>query len=198
MRFALGMSNREIARALGRTDGATKVLIHRAIKQLQEEIEERRRRREPRSRHRPRAPARRRAAADRAARAPLRPARGDPRRDHRRGRQSSPTGPTSFRRPSCEALRDPRNWVRPVVAVAAGGSLPGRSCCSRCGVAAASAAAALRASEGSGAFLAARRGPGRCGVRSRARSRPRAVAGVDAPAATRARRGPGAGSCPRC
>ena len=36
MRFALGMSNREIARALGRTDGATKVLIHRAIKQLEE------------------------------------------------------------------------------------------------------------------------------------------------------------------
>jgi RNA polymerase sigma-70 factor (ECF subfamily) len=38
MRFALGMSNREIARALGRTDGATKVLIHRAIKQLSEEM----------------------------------------------------------------------------------------------------------------------------------------------------------------
>jgi RNA polymerase sigma-70 factor (ECF subfamily) len=36
MRFALGMSNREIARALGRTEGATKVLIHRAIKQLEE------------------------------------------------------------------------------------------------------------------------------------------------------------------
>jgi RNA polymerase sigma-70 factor (ECF subfamily) len=34
MRFALGMDNREIARALGRTDGATKVLIHRAIRQL--------------------------------------------------------------------------------------------------------------------------------------------------------------------
>jgi RNA polymerase sigma-70 factor (ECF subfamily) len=38
MRFALGMSNREIARALGRTDGATKVLIHRAIKQLEGEM----------------------------------------------------------------------------------------------------------------------------------------------------------------
>ncbi len=38
MRFSLGMSNREIARALGRTDGATKVLIHRAIKQLEEEL----------------------------------------------------------------------------------------------------------------------------------------------------------------
>ena len=42
MRFALGMDNREIARALGRTDGATKVLIHRAIKQLQEEMEDER------------------------------------------------------------------------------------------------------------------------------------------------------------
>jgi RNA polymerase sigma-70 factor, ECF subfamily len=40
MRFALGMSNREIARALGRTDGATKVLIHRAIKQLEQRIAE--------------------------------------------------------------------------------------------------------------------------------------------------------------
>jgi RNA polymerase sigma-70 factor, ECF subfamily len=39
MRFALDMSNREIARALGRSDGATKVLIHRAIKQLNEEME---------------------------------------------------------------------------------------------------------------------------------------------------------------
>jgi len=38
MRFALGMDNREIARALGRTDGATKVLIHRAIKQLEKEM----------------------------------------------------------------------------------------------------------------------------------------------------------------
>jgi RNA polymerase sigma-70 factor (ECF subfamily) len=40
MRFALGMSNREIARAMGKTDGATKVLIHRAIKQLEELMED--------------------------------------------------------------------------------------------------------------------------------------------------------------
>jgi len=38
MRFALGMDNREIARALGRTDGATKVLIHRAIRQLEDVV----------------------------------------------------------------------------------------------------------------------------------------------------------------
>ncbi len=40
MRFALGMDNREIARALGKTDGATKVLIHRAIRQLQDIVAE--------------------------------------------------------------------------------------------------------------------------------------------------------------
>src|ERR671919_218600 len=40
MRFALGMDNREIARALGRTDGATKVLLHRAIRQLEEIIKQ--------------------------------------------------------------------------------------------------------------------------------------------------------------
>jgi RNA polymerase sigma-70 factor (ECF subfamily) len=38
MRFALDMDNREIARALGRSDGATKVLIHRAIRQLEEAL----------------------------------------------------------------------------------------------------------------------------------------------------------------
>jgi RNA polymerase sigma-70 factor (ECF subfamily) len=41
MRFALGMDNREIARAMGRTDGATKVLLHRATRQLEEIVKER-------------------------------------------------------------------------------------------------------------------------------------------------------------
>jgi RNA polymerase sigma-70 factor (ECF subfamily) len=40
MRFALGMDNREISRALGRTEGATKVLIHRAIRQLEQGLKE--------------------------------------------------------------------------------------------------------------------------------------------------------------
>lgn len=40
MRFALGMDNTEIARALGRSEGATKVLIHRAIRQLERGLEE--------------------------------------------------------------------------------------------------------------------------------------------------------------
>lgn len=38
MRFALGMDNGEIARAMGKTEGATKVLLHRAIKQLEEAL----------------------------------------------------------------------------------------------------------------------------------------------------------------
>ncbi|MEX1219499.1 MAG: RNA polymerase sigma factor [Solirubrobacterales bacterium] len=40
MRFALGMDNREIARAMGKSDGATKVLLHRSIKQLRERLDE--------------------------------------------------------------------------------------------------------------------------------------------------------------
>jgi RNA polymerase sigma-70 factor (ECF subfamily) len=40
MRFALDMDNREIARALGRSEGATKVLIHRAIRQLEEGLQQ--------------------------------------------------------------------------------------------------------------------------------------------------------------
>jgi len=40
MRFSLGMDNKEIARALDRTEGATKVLIHRAIKQLEQGLKE--------------------------------------------------------------------------------------------------------------------------------------------------------------
>src|ERR671921_2351429 len=40
MRFALDMDNREIARALDCSEGATKVLIHRAIKQLEQRLQE--------------------------------------------------------------------------------------------------------------------------------------------------------------
>ena len=85
MRFALGMDNREIARSLGRSDGATKVLIHRAIKQLRGGDERQwrpsgRRRREPPS-FRP--------AADRAAGEPLGPPRGDAERGHRGRRRGA-------------------------------------------------------------------------------------------------------------
>ena len=40
MRFALDMDNREIARALGRSEGATKVLLHRAIRQLDQRLKD--------------------------------------------------------------------------------------------------------------------------------------------------------------
>lgn len=40
MRFALGMDNGEIARAMGKTEGATKVLLHRAIKQVEQALAE--------------------------------------------------------------------------------------------------------------------------------------------------------------
>jgi RNA polymerase sigma-70 factor (ECF subfamily) len=42
MRFALDMDNREIARAMGRSEGATKVLLHRAIRQLEHGLEQER------------------------------------------------------------------------------------------------------------------------------------------------------------
>jgi RNA polymerase sigma-70 factor (ECF subfamily) len=40
MRFTLGMDNKEIARAMGRSEGATKVLLHRAIRQLEGFLED--------------------------------------------------------------------------------------------------------------------------------------------------------------
>jgi RNA polymerase sigma-70 factor (ECF subfamily) len=40
MRFAMGMDNKEIARTLGKTEGATKVMLHRAIKQLEADLAE--------------------------------------------------------------------------------------------------------------------------------------------------------------
>jgi len=58
MRFALGMDNREIARALGRSDGATKVLIHRAIKQLEGLVAEGGAQEEPEPAQKPQTPAR--------------------------------------------------------------------------------------------------------------------------------------------
>ena len=129
MRFALGMDNREIARALGRTDGATKVLIHRAIKQLQEEME-----------------------GSGGAMSEARPLAGDwdvealltdalrpidpPERLSGRLEEtlSAVTQAAAeelsdwaeeLSESELRALRDPRNWVRPVVAVGAGGVATG-------------------------------------------------------------------------
>ena len=88
MRFALGMDNREIARALGRTDGATKVLLHRAIRQLEGIVADERRRQARGSgssveRDRLRSAAARGADARRAARGSRRAARADARQPHR-------------------------------------------------------------------------------------------------------------------
>ena len=121
MRFALGMDNREIARALGRTDGATKVLIHRAIKQLEQEIEARSRRSE---RGAVTQTAGQTAAPDRIERlletalAPVEPPAGlvdelEVRLAEVRRPRSSARGALRL---GARAMRDPRNWVRPAAA----------------------------------------------------------------------------------
>ena len=109
MRFALGMDNREIARALGRTDGATKVLIHRAIKQLEEIVDAS----SSHDRgHRLRSPAAPRAHADRAAERPVR-ARS------RRGSSASPTPPWTSSSPG-SSRRSPTRATGRRIAYAGG------------------------------------------------------------------------------
>ena len=111
------MDNREIARALGRTDGATKVLLHRAIRQLEEIV------RRPRdadgelsmSERAPDFEALLRAGA-RAGR-PARATSGAP-GDRRSARWSS-WPPTSSRRGSWARCSDPRNWPRAALGPAA-------------------------------------------------------------------------------
>ena len=121
MRFALGMDNREIARALGRTDGATKVLIHRAIKQLEEADG--------------RMSGARRATldTDSSAAAATRCARSSRPRTCATRVETTLSAITEqaaaelsswadeLSEGELDALRDPRNWVRPVAAVAVGG-----------------------------------------------------------------------------
>ena len=120
MRFALGMSNREIARALGRTDGATKVLIHRAIKQLEELIAMTEAAGELRLEHlladalRPIEPPEDLASRAQATLGTI--------AEHAAAELSSWADELSEK---LEALRDPRNWVRPVAAVAVGGAAAG-------------------------------------------------------------------------
>ena len=127
MRFALGMDNREIARALGRSEGATKVLIHRAIKQLEHELG---------------SGGGGRMSAEQAAAG--QPDDGPGLRDHaaagggaRAGRAAGQLVDELESRLAerqaaaiealeelsdweLDAMRDPRNWVRPVAALAVG------------------------------------------------------------------------------
>ncbi len=131
------MDNREIARALGRSDGATKVLIHRAIKQLQEEMGDADSSDDPQRRHLGRrAAARRRPAPDRAAGAALGRFEDTIAAVTQAAAEELSDWAEELSESELRALRDPRNWVRPVVAVGAGGSPPARWSCSSCAAAA--------------------------------------------------------------
>ncbi len=113
MRFALGMDNREIARALDRSEGATKVLIHRAIKQLEQGLKRRR-------------PAMSEfgdvEALLRSALVPVEPSEGADRPPRARACPRSPTlAVDELADWELSTMRDPRNWGRPVAPRVVGG-----------------------------------------------------------------------------
>ncbi len=117
MRFALGMDNREIARALGRTDGATKVLLHRAIRQLEGIVAEHDQPTDGATAD----PVSRMSATDfesllREALTPV-----EPPADLAQRMESTLVNLTELAQEELEAwelsaMRDPRNWVRPAAA----------------------------------------------------------------------------------
>ena len=171
MRFALGMDNREIARALGRSDGATKVLLHRAIKQLEEIVSE-----APR-------PEARRSSRTVSASAPdfesllrqaLHPV--EPPTDLRERLEATLVSLTEAAQEELDAwelssMRDPRNWVRPAAAAAVGVSAGRHWSCSE------SAPVTARASSSRATRSSSRRGrcatsPSRRGGSARSASRP--------------------------
>ncbi len=124
MRFALGMDNREIARAMGRSDGATKVLIHRAIKQL-EEIVDVAMRMPTSCRKGRRGMSEAVSGLEGLLHKALSPV--EPPEDLGRRLESTLTSLTESAVEELEAwelsaMRDPRNWVRPAAAVVVGGS----------------------------------------------------------------------------
>ncbi len=180
MRFALGMDNREIARALGRSDGATKVLIHRAIKQLEEIVGEngsgRRPAKAPRKRRRPTMSE---AATNfegllREALAPVEPPAELAARLEGALQSITEMAADELEAWELSAMRDPRNWVRPAAALAVGG-------------AAATALVVLRARRRAAAS------PPRsiAGVRKAAEPHDRRPRARDAPAARRPLKRPG-------
>ena len=114
MRFALDMDNREIARALGRTDGATKVLIHRAIKQLEEELGNDEARFDV-------------EALLRSALTPVEPPEALSDRLERHLTELTDLAAEELAEWELGAMRDPRNWVRPVAAATVIGSPAARS-----------------------------------------------------------------------
>ena len=119
MRFALGMDNREIARALGRTDGATKVLLHRAIRQLEELVKKA----EAGRRERVSQPFDFEALL-RAALAPIEPPEELAARLESRLGSLVELAADELEAWELSAMRDPRNWpraaIRPAAAVVVG------------------------------------------------------------------------------
>ena len=112
MRFALDMDNREIARALGRSDGATKVLIHRAIRQLEEILAS------------DEAVGRMSGDLERLLRRAFPPV--DPPEDLSTRVRSTLLNISEMAAEELDgwelaSMRDPRNWVRPALAVLGGG-----------------------------------------------------------------------------
>ena len=128
MRFALGMDNREIARALGRSDGATKVLIHRAIKQLEEIVGDAASGARPGDRAAGRR-GRRRAMTEaapnfegllREALAPVEPPADLAERLEGTLQSITEMAADELEAWELSAMRDPRNWARPAAALVAG------------------------------------------------------------------------------
>ena len=125
MRFALGMDNREIARALGRTDGATKVLLHRAIRQLEGIVADTSENGHDRASHERIEPIVSAHSTDfeallREALTPI-----EPPADLAARMEATLVSLTELAQDELEswelsAMRDPRNWVRPAAATVVG------------------------------------------------------------------------------
>ena len=107
------------------------------------------------------------------------PGRGHPDGDHRAGRRRALDWAEELSESELRALRDPRNWVRPVAAVGAGGVAAGG----------ARRASSMRRRRPSAAGLAGR--PLRASLRGRGGPRPRRVAGLLRRRARPRRREPG-------
>ena len=190
MRFALDMDNREIARALGRSEGATKVLIHRAIKQLEQGLQE----------EAPMSDVERVERLLRSALVPVEPPEALTDRLERGLSELTDAAADELADWELSAMRDPRNWARPAAAAVVGGGSPAARWCSCARASSTQApgqrparARAQRARRRRRGREAPARGSGRLPERRRRsgaeRRRPR-----DSPR----RRSAGAARCPRC
>ena len=127
------MDNREIARALGRTDGATKVLLHRAIRQLEGIVAEHSERRPGRSSNGAGPMSAGATDFEALLREALTPV--EPPADLAARMELTLVSLTELAQEELEAwelsaMRDPRNWVRPAAAASsASAPAPRWSCC---------------------------------------------------------------------